>query len=69
MEEAEMRLGFMFRKFESDAISVRHMLTEAKPEIDGLEKNEVQETKETVYDRIVELVEGEGYPTEVDEDF
>ncbi|RPA93365.1 hypothetical protein L873DRAFT_1748747 [Choiromyces venosus 120613-1] len=69
MEEAEKRLGFMITEFEDDAIPVSLMLAEAKPEIEGLGKDEVQETKAKVYDHIVEFLEGEGYPTESDEDF
>ncbi|KAG0638807.1 hypothetical protein HOY80DRAFT_965850 [Tuber brumale] len=68
-EEAEERLGFRFKRFERHAISVSQMLAEAKPVIEGLGKDQVQETKEKVYDRIIEFVECEGYPTESDQDF
>jgi hypothetical protein len=67
--EAQKRLGFRFSNFERHGISVSHMLAEAKPEIEGLGKDQVQETKEKVYDRIIEFVGCEGYPTESDEDF
>ncbi|RPA90860.1 hypothetical protein L873DRAFT_376842 [Choiromyces venosus 120613-1] len=69
MEEAEKRLGFMVKKFERRGISVSRMLAEAKPEIEGLGKDQVQQTKEKVYDNIIEFVECEGYPTESDADF
>ncbi|KAG0642764.1 hypothetical protein HOY80DRAFT_1020509 [Tuber brumale] len=69
LAEAEQRLGFMFMDFESHGISASHMLAEAKPEIEGLRKDQVQETKEKVYDGIVEFIECEGYPTESVEDF
>ncbi|KAG0643675.1 hypothetical protein HOY80DRAFT_944802 [Tuber brumale] len=69
LAEAEKRLGFRFNNFERHGISVSHMLSEAKPEIEGLGKDQVQETKERVYDQIVQFIECEGYPTESDEDF
>ncbi|KAG0633431.1 hypothetical protein HOY80DRAFT_991622 [Tuber brumale] len=69
LAEAEERLGFRFMDFESHGISVSHMLVEAKPEIEGLGKDQVQETKEKVYDQIVQFIECEGYPTESDEGF
>ncbi|RPA92424.1 hypothetical protein L873DRAFT_1817612, partial [Choiromyces venosus 120613-1] len=69
MQEAEKRLGFMVREFEKNAISVSHLLAQYKPEIEGLGKDEIQKTKEQVYDNIVQFIEGEGYPTESDEDF
>ncbi|KAG0642766.1 hypothetical protein HOY80DRAFT_998230 [Tuber brumale] len=69
LAEAEKRLGFMFMDFERLGIPPSHMLAEAKPVIDGLGKDQVQETKEKVYARILEFVECEGYPTESLEDF
>ncbi|KAG0634206.1 hypothetical protein HOY80DRAFT_543431 [Tuber brumale] len=69
LAEAEKRLGFRFMDFKSHGISVSQMLEEAKPEIEGLQKDQVQKTKEKVYDSIVEFLECEGYPTESLEDF
>ncbi|KAG0635650.1 hypothetical protein HOY80DRAFT_981146, partial [Tuber brumale] len=69
LAEAEERLGFRFANFELYGIFVSQMLAEAKPVIDGPGKDQVQETKEKVYDRIIEFVECEGYPTESDQDF
>ncbi|KAG0138697.1 hypothetical protein HOY82DRAFT_544583 [Tuber indicum] len=69
MEEAEKRLGFRFVKFEKHAVSVSQMLAEVKPAIEGLGEDQVQETKEKIYDRIVELFHVEGYPTESNEDY
>ncbi|KAG0635652.1 hypothetical protein HOY80DRAFT_1024944 [Tuber brumale] len=45
------------------------MLAEARPVIEGLGKDQVQETKEKVYDRIFEFLGCEGYPTLSDQDF
>ncbi|KAG0634876.1 hypothetical protein HOY80DRAFT_1025481 [Tuber brumale] len=69
LAEAEKRLGFMFMDFERQGISASQMLAEAKPEIEGLRKDQVQETKEKVYHHILEFLECEGYPTESVEDF
>ncbi|KAG0643672.1 hypothetical protein HOY80DRAFT_944770, partial [Tuber brumale] len=69
LAEAEKRLGFRFMKFECHGISISQMLAEAKPEIEGLGKDQVQEIKEKVYDRIIEFVGCEGYPTESVESF
>ncbi|CUS06897.1 unnamed protein product [Tuber aestivum] len=69
MTEAQQRLGFTFRQFESHSMPVSQMLAHIKPEIDGLGKDQVQKTKEKVFDNIVEFIEGECYPTESNEDF
>lgn len=69
VDEAEKRLGFLFDRFEKQAIPVSRMLAEATPAISGLEETQIKETKENVYNRIIEFVEGEGYPTEYNEDF
>jgi hypothetical protein len=45
------------------------MLGEAKLEIEGLGRDQVEETKEKVYNQIVQFLGCEGYPTESDEDF
>ncbi|RPA94616.1 hypothetical protein L873DRAFT_1415496 [Choiromyces venosus 120613-1] len=69
MREAEKRLGFRFAEFEKHDISVSQMLAESKPEIEGLRKDQVQETKDKVFHGIVDFIEAEGYPTQSDEDF
>ena len=69
--EAEKRLGFNLRTFDLHAISVTQMLATADQEakIQGLMGEEVKEAKETVYGRIAEYLEGEGYPSDMNEDF
>ena len=69
--EAEKRLGFNLRTFDRHAISVTQMLAIANQEakVQGLTGEEVEEAKETVYGRIVEYLEGEGYPSEMNEGY
>ena len=67
VQRTEKRLGLMFYEFEKHAISASQMLADAKPEIKGLGEEQVQCTKETVFNNIIELVEGEGYPTEFED--
>ncbi|RPA94610.1 hypothetical protein L873DRAFT_1814168 [Choiromyces venosus 120613-1] len=69
MPEAEKRLGLKFAHFERSAIPVGRMLEEAKPVIKGLKNDQVKQTKEIVFENIVQFIEVEGYPTESDEDF
>ncbi|KAG0634855.1 hypothetical protein HOY80DRAFT_1140366 [Tuber brumale] len=68
-EEAEKRLGFVVDMLNNDAIDLDQMLAEMELEIDGLGREEVWETKQKVYDRILEFVEMEGYPNESTEEF
>ncbi|PUU74766.1 hypothetical protein B9Z19DRAFT_404363 [Tuber borchii] len=60
--QAEERLNF---------VSVRQMLATAGQEakIQGLTGEEVQEAKGKVYERIVEFLEGEGYPTKTNKNY
>ncbi|RPA94609.1 hypothetical protein L873DRAFT_1814167 [Choiromyces venosus 120613-1] len=69
MPEAEKRLGLKFANFERSAIPVGQMLEEAKPMIKGLTNDQVQQTKEIVFENIVRFIEAKGYPMESDEDF
>jgi len=62
--QAEQRLGFRFESLRG--ILVDEMLGNAN---DGKSPNAILTTKETVYDRIVEYLRIEGYPTEADPDF
>ncbi|KAF8434040.1 hypothetical protein BGX38DRAFT_1221080 [Terfezia claveryi] len=66
--KTEERLGFMMQTFESEAVAVKDMLGKFKD--DTLETGSGNlKTKEKVYDRIMEYLEAEGYPTEAEEDF
>ena len=69
-KQAEKRLGFSLIAFDRDSISVTQMLATADQEakVQGLTGEEVKEAKETVYGRITEYLEGEGYPSETNED-
>ncbi|KAG0131727.1 hypothetical protein HOY82DRAFT_559295 [Tuber indicum] len=69
MLDAEMRLGFTFRKFERNAIPTSQMVTQVKSDIKGLLDDQLQQAKEKVFNNLVEFIEVEGYPTESDEDF
>ena len=71
MEEAESRLGFRMQLLESQAISVAAMLGNAKHRLEDGHGDAIliESTKEKVYDRIVDHIEGEGYPTESDRNF
>ena len=64
---AEERLGLDLQRFVSDAISVDHMLEQAKYKIEGSE--DIKETKEKVFGNILEYLLFEGYPTEAGPDF
>ena len=67
MQEIEERLGLMVpEEFEKHAIPASQMLADAKPEIKGLGEEQVEHTKEKVFNNIVEFIEAEGYPTEFD---
>ncbi|KAF8431499.1 hypothetical protein BGX38DRAFT_1334265 [Terfezia claveryi] len=68
VQDTEERLGFMMQTFESEAVAVKDMLGKFKD--DTLETGSGNlKTKEKVYDRIMEYLEAEGYPTEAEEDF
>jgi len=69
MRQAEKRLGFRIKHFEKKGIPVSKMLTEAEPEIPGLTDEQIQQTKEKVFDNIVQCVEAKGYPMDSDEDY
>jgi len=73
MKETERRLGFLMESFEDSGMSVATMLADAnlntKKKIQGLEAGVVQSTKETVYERILEYLQVEGYPSELNDDF
>jgi hypothetical protein len=66
-QEAEHRLGFRLGSLTS--ISVDSMLANAKYNLEGLDKDTISNTKEKVYERIVEYLEVEGTPTEAKADF
>ncbi|KAI5799246.1 hypothetical protein DFH27DRAFT_525801 [Peziza echinospora] len=68
MEEAESRLGFRIQLLESQAISVATMLGNAKRKLEDGDAI-LESTKDKIYDRIVDHIEGEGYPTEADRNF
>jgi len=67
--QAEKRLGFRINQLEKKGISVSEMLTQAKPEILGLSDEQIQQTKERVFDNIVEYIEAKGYPMDSDENY
>jgi len=65
----EERLDLRFNTFDGQAISVSDILAQGKPIRECLQDDEIQQIKETFYNRIVEYVEREGYPTEASSDF
>ncbi|CUS10102.1 unnamed protein product, partial [Tuber aestivum] len=69
--QTEKRLGFLLTTFDRHAIGVTQMLATADQEakIQGLTEEEVEEVKEKVYERIVECLEGEGYPSTMNEHY
>jgi len=63
------RLGLTFNTFDGQAISVSDILAQSKQIREGPQDDEIQQIKETIYNRIVESVEGQGDPTEASPDF
>ena len=68
-EEAEERLGFSLEDFEETVIPVSQMLEEADAKNNGLGKDELVLIKHKVYERILEYLVSEGFPTESTADF
>ncbi|CUS07590.1 unnamed protein product [Tuber aestivum] len=69
--QAGKRLGFLLETFDKGAVTVTQMLATADREakIQGLTGEEVKEAKENVYKWIVEYLKGEGYPSDMNEDY
>ncbi|KAG0138694.1 hypothetical protein HOY82DRAFT_595169 [Tuber indicum] len=69
--EAENRLGIKIVEFEMRGIPVSQMLAQAKSKIQGLRNDQIQKTKEKVFENIVQYIEGEleGFPTEFNKNF
>lgn len=63
LPDAQRRLGFRIQSLRG--IPVEEMLGEGKGDVEM----DVKETKEKVYDRIIEYIEIEGYPTEAETAF
>ncbi|KAF8541536.1 hypothetical protein BDD12DRAFT_803593 [Trichophaea hybrida] len=64
--QTEQRLGFRIRSLKP--IPVKTMIANASKDL-GKDTQAIEQTKEKVYDRIVEHLQVEGFPTEADPDF
>lgn len=60
--QAQNRLGFRFKTFESHAIPVDRMLAEAQGGIESLRMDAILKVKEKVYDLVLDHLEIEGFP-------
>ena len=67
VQETEKKLGLRFREFEKHAISPSQMLADVKAEIQGLGEEQVERAKDEVFNRIISLGPGEGYPVVYDD--
>ncbi|PUU78825.1 hypothetical protein B9Z19DRAFT_1125968 [Tuber borchii] len=69
--QAEKRLGFVLETIDEDAVPVKHMIatSDGGANIEGLTPNELEGVRAKVYERILEFLEGEGYPSETNEDY
>jgi len=61
--------SFDFEELESDTISVDHMLAEAKHGIKDIGGDAIKATKEKVYARLVEYLQFQCYPSELNPNF
>ncbi|KAF8540341.1 hypothetical protein BDD12DRAFT_29888 [Trichophaea hybrida] len=64
--QTEQRLGFRIRSLKP--IPVKTMIANASKDL-GKDTQAIEQTKAKVYDRIVEHLQVEGFPTEADPDF
>ena len=68
VSDAQNRLGFTFRNLGSQEIVVERMLAKSTG-IGGLEEDAIMKTKDKIYERILDHLIAEGYPTESGPEF
>jgi len=69
MQQAEKRLGLQFHQWERSCVPFNKMLAQDGLKTESIHGGQFQKIKQRIYDKIVEYLEAEGYPTESIDDF